>query len=316
MGIISHKDVFTHKFITAIIKDSSGRGHIRHIKHVIGDHWVTDIDKQTYVFKIDDSRIITYKETAARSCRILFYSTKHYMPLSPEDNKQLEETLRSNGLPRMNTTMFGAFKLLSQKEKKKQGEKFENHDIVKLVNEVESNAGKQFTVQVQNLKQYFENLAVYKIITPVREVTEFIEDDLLATDAKYIGDIYNAMQRTDFKHSKISNAKIDAKKNYIMIFALIGIVGAVAAMGYMLIANGGLTSLLPQLGPSPSTQQAITGQPPPPGTKMTDAQVFQKYPDPGSLQKAVNSGEIQMSQLSPKMQDMVKSYHAPVPKAQ
>ena len=83
MGIISHKDVFTHKFITAIIKDSSGRGHIRHIKHVIGsDYWVTNIDRQTYVFKIEDSRIITYKETAARSCRILFYSTKHYMPLS------------------------------------------------------------------------------------------------------------------------------------------------------------------------------------------------------------------------------------------
>ena len=83
----------------------------------------------------------------------------------------------------------------------------------------------------------------------------------------------------------------------------------------MLIANGGLTSLLPQLGPSPSTQQAITGQPPPPGTKMTDAQIIAKYPNPADLQKAINSGEIQMNQLSPKIQDWVKSYHAPVPKA-
>ena len=236
------------------------------------------------------------------------------MPLSPEDNKQLEETLRLNGLPRMNTSMFGAFKLLSQKEKKNKGEQFEDHDVEKLVSEVAANAGKQFTMQVQNLKQYFENLAVYKIITPVREVTEFIEDDLLATDPKYIGDIYNAIQRTDFNHKKISNEKIDAKKNYILIFALIGIVAGIAAMGYMLVANGGLTNLLPQLGPSPQNQQAITGQAPPPGTKMTDAQIMQKYPNPADLQKAINTGEIQMNQLSPKVQDMVKSYHAPVQK--
>ena len=234
------------------------------------------------------------------------------MPLSPDDTKRLEDTLRQNGLPRMNTTMFAAFKLLSQKEKKKQGEQFENHDVVKLVNEVEANAGKQFTMQVQNLKQYFENLAIYKIITPVREITEFIEDDLLATDPKYIGDIYEAIQRTDFSHKKISNEKIDAKKNYILIFALIGIVCGVAAMGYMLISNGALTNLLPQLGPSIQNQQANSNTPPPPGTKIPDAQVMARYPTPDALQKAINSGEIQMNQLSPKVQDWIKSYHPPI----
>ena len=302
MGIISHRDLFTAKYITAEIRDSSGRLHIRHIKHTIGDYWVTDIDGKTYVFKINDARINTYKETAAKSARTLWYSTKHYLPISPEDNKALEETLRINNLPRMNLMMFGSFKLLSQKEKREKGDQFREHNITEMFQEIASH-GQKYAVQMENLKQYFDNMAVYKIVTPVREVTEFIEDDMIATDPKYLGDIYNAIQRTDFEHKKVTNVKVDAKKNWILIIGIIAIVGALGGFGFYFISNGGLSNILPNFGP------ATTGTAG--GGKLTDAQVFSQYPTPKALNDAIQSGQLSMDQLSPNMQKMAKSYKPP-----
>jgi flagellar basal body-associated protein FliL len=315
LGIISHKDVFTSKYITAIIRDSSGRGHIRHIKHCIGDYWVTDIDSMTYIFKVDDSRIITYKETAAKSCRILFYSTKHYLPISAEKIKLIEDTLRMNSLPRINITMFGTFKLMSQKEKQNKTKPFENHSIPKMVKTI-TESDKKFTMQAQNLQQFFENMAIYEIVTPVREITEFIEDDLLATDPKYLGDIYNSIQRTDFQHKKINNAKVDAKKPWVMIIALVAIIAAVGFMGFFLISNGGLNGILPSFPTTQFSNPSTANAPATPGQKIPDSVIFQKYPNPADLQKAIQSGEITMNQLSPKVQDMVKSYKTPQPVTQ
>lgn len=293
------------------MKDSSGRGHIRHIKHTIGDYWVTDLDGQTFVFKIDDSRIITYKETAAKSIRILFYSTKHYLPISPEKTKQIEDVLRINNLPRMNITMYGSFKLFSHAEKKNSGKPFEAHNIAEMVDKITKSSDK-FQVQAQNLKQYFDNMAIYEIVTPVREITEFIEDDLIATDPKFLGDIYNAIQRTDFQHKKVNNTKVDAKKPWMLIIALVAIVGALGFMGYYLISNGNLNGILPSFpNPQLSNPAFSSSSTIPPGTKLTDAQVFQKYPNPADLQKAIQNGDIQMNQLSPKVQAMVKSYKQP-----
>lgn len=235
------------------------------------------------------------------------------MPISPGDIKQLEEILRVNNLPRMNLMMFGSFKLLAQREKqKKEDGRFDEHNIQEVFSAVSKGAGQKYQVQAQNLKQYFDNMAIEKIITPVKEITEFVEDDLIGTDPKYLGDIYNAIQRTDFEHKKVTNAKIDAKKNYIVIFALIGIVAALGIMGFMLVSNGGLNGILPQLPglPNPATS-SNPGAAPPPNQKMTDAQVFAKYSSPDALYKAIQNGDVQMNQLSPKVQAMVKSYKPP-----
>jgi len=308
LGIISHRDVFSPKYITAIIKDSSGRGHFRPIKHTIGDYFVTDIDKQVYCFKIEDSRMITYKETAARSIRILFYSTKHYLPISPENNKQIEDVLDVNNLPRMNMMMFGAFKLLSQREKQAK-ETFESHDLKAIVDTISSN-GQKYQLQAKNLETYFDNMAIKQIITPVKEITEFIEDDLIATDPKFLGDIYNATQRTDFEHKKVTNAGPSPKKNWVMIMALVAIVGAVAFLGFYLISNGNggnpLSGILPSLpGNTPTTST--------PNGKLTDQQVFAQYPTPEKLHDALAKGDVQMNQLSPNMQKMANSYKPPIP---
>jgi len=307
MGILKHADVFTHKYITAIIKDSSGRGHIRHIKHTLGDYWVTEIERQLYCFRIDDSRIITYKETAARSCRILEYSTKHYMPISPEHNKQLENILAENGMPRMNMTMFGAFKVLSQKEKLQKGVPFQAHQLSEVVTIVASN-GKQYQEQADNLKQYFENLGVKEVVSPVREITEFIEDDLIATDPKFLGDVVTTCLNLDKEHKKVTNTKVDAKKPWLIIVALIMIVGAVGFMGFYFISqggSGGLGGLLPQITPTNQQHTAASDG------KLTDKEVFDKYPTPESLYKAIQNGDVKMEQLTPNVQKLVKNYKPP-----
>ena len=308
MGVISHRDVFSPKWITAIIKDSSGRGHFVPIKHTIGDYFVTDIDKQVYCFKIEDSRMITYKETAARSIRLLFYSTKHYLPISPENNKRIEDVLDTNNLPRVNMMMFGAFKLLSQREKQAK-ETFESHDLKAIVETISSN-GQKYQLQAKNLETYFENMAVKQIITPVKEITEFIEDDLVATDPKFLGDIYNSIQRTDFEHKKVTNRTENAKKPWMIIIALVAIVCAIAFMGFYLLSsgNGGnpLSGILPSLpGNAPTTET--------PNGKLTDQQVFAKYPTPEKLHEAIVKGDVTMNQLSPNMQKMANSYKPPIP---
>lgn len=307
MGILKHADVFTHKYITAIVKDSSGRGHIRHIKHTLGDYWLTEIERQMYCFKIEDSRIITYKETAARSCRILEYSTKHYKPISPENNKELEDVLRENSLPRMNMMMFGAFKMLSQKEKEKKGEPFAIHQLPQLI-EVLAKGGERYQAQSTNLKTYFDNLAISQIVTPVKEITEFIEDDLIATDPKFLGDVVSTCLQLDKEHKKVTNAKVDAKKPWLLIAALCVIVGGIAFMGFYMInqgGTGGLGNLFPQI--VPNNQQQGAG-----GTgKLSDQEVFAKYPTPEALNGAIAKGDIKMEQLSPNVQKLVKNYKPP-----
>ena len=307
MGVISHRDVFSPKYITAIIRDSSGRGHFVPIKHTIGDYFVTDIDKQVYCFKIEDSRIITYKETAARSIRILFYSTKHYKPMSPDHTKKLEDLLETNGLPRVNMTMFGVFKILSQREK--QAKAFQSHNVQEIVTAI-SNGGKNYSSQAQNIETYFKNIAVEQVITPVKDTTEFLEDDFVGTDPKYLGDIYNAIQRTDFVAKKVTNVKTDAKKPWMIIIALVAIVGAIGFMGFYLISNGNggnpLSGILPSLpGNAPTTET--------PNGKLTDQQVFAKYPTPEKLHDAIVKGDVTMNQLSPSMQKMANSYKPAIP---
>jgi len=274
----------------------------------MGDYWTTDIEKQLYVFKIEDSRIITYKETAARSCRILFYSTKHYLPISPENNKELEDILNQNGLPRMNMMMFGAFKLLSQKEKEKKAEPFQIHELPQIIQTIER-GGQQYQIQAKNLENYFNNLSVSQIITPVKEITEFIEDDLVATDPKYLGDVVSTVVQLDKEHKKVTNTKVDAKKPWLIIALLCLIVGAVGFGGFYLLSqggSGGLGNLFPQIIPNNQPQTTPTGS-----AKLTDQQVFAKYPTPEALNTALQSGEIKMDQLSPSVQKLAKNYHKP-----
>lgn len=229
----------------------------------------------------------------------------------------------------MNMTMFGAFKILSQREKKatagivqnKDGttsiqefKGFEAHLLKNLVDDI-TDKPEQYQNQMKNLKTYFDNMAVYQILTPVKDVTEFIEDDLIATDPKFLGDVVRSCMLLDKEQKKVLNTKIDAKKNYLVIAALMLIIGAVAFMGVYLISNGGggnpFSSIFPQFNSGQTTATGSGG-----GTNLgcnpiSDTTIFSDYPLPQDLAKAVAKGDIKLCQLSPSVQKLVKG--TPIP---
>src|SRR5690242_9383808 len=135
MGILSGRDSLSAKFTTAIITDSSNRMYYVPIKHVLGDFFLAEIEGQLYCFQIVSSREKTFRGKGQRSYKVLWYDTNHMMPISPENNKELEIVLRENALPKVDNMLLATFKHLGNREKHDQ-RKFETHDLKKLFDEV------------------------------------------------------------------------------------------------------------------------------------------------------------------------------------
>ena len=119
MGILSGKDIFKSKFITAQIIDSSNRVYFIPIKHTIGDYFLASINSELYVFKLDGSKHLTYRHTLTRSFQVVIYSTDNFKPLSVDTNK-LKEILDVHNFHKVDRSLLKLFKLLSIKEKNKE----------------------------------------------------------------------------------------------------------------------------------------------------------------------------------------------------
>ena len=298
MGVLHGRDLFSTKWITAIITDASSRMHIVPIKHTLGDYFITDIDESTYVFKIDGTRLIQYRETLTKSFSILQYTTKHYLPYSG-DVKELEMVLQKNNLPKVDGMLAKIFRVLSAKEKKP----FIPHNLRDLAATIQdyergskSNAPaqvqEQYSKEAMNMLRYLERLSSDEIITPIKHISELIQGDLIATDPKFLGSVVSSYQRTDLEHKKVSNTPITAKHGwmkFLLIFMGIGLVGFVGFYLYDsgMLENLGMDSMMPSFG------------------GMSDAELMQRYPDGASLKAAVDSGEVDYNSLSPTAQKIV-----------
>jgi len=260
------------------------------IKNVIGDYFLTDIEKQLYCFKIEGSRIKTYRHKGVRSFRVLHYDTTHYKPVSGSDYKELELMLQKNGLPRMNMMMFGMLKTLGKKEK----EEFEPHDLVNFVSELSQHED-QHQELVLNVRNYLGHLAIEKIITPVRRLTEFIEDDLIATDPKFLGTIVSTYQRVDFEHKKVTNTPTTGKFAWLKLILIISIIGLGIGLAYWAYASGIFSNIaIPGLDQGSTTQDLLN-----------------KYPTPEALKAAVDRGEIRYDSLPNEIKDMINTVKLP-----
>jgi len=297
MGVLHGRDLFSPKWITAIISDSSNRVHFVPIKHVLGDYFLTELDRQMYAFKIDGRRILQYREGGVRTVRILQYDIKHYLPLS-SDSKELEIVLEANQLPKVDSMLAGIFKILGKKEK----EPFTPHKLTDLVAQIsEYNQSSKvgaitpfednpYSKAALNMINYLDHLDVDQIVTPLRGVSEFINEDLVSTDPGFMGTVVAAYQRTDLEHKKVTNTPITSKQawlKFMLIFMGIGLVGFVGYFAYengWLDSMGGFTDVAGGIG------------------KMSDSELITKYPDSASLKAAVDSGEISYDQLSPAAQ--------------
>ena len=254
MGVLHGRDLLSSKWITAVISDASNRVHFIPIKHTIGDYFVCDIDDETYAFRIDGSRILQWRESMVKTFRIIQYDVSHYMPLTAKV-KELEMILQANHLPKVDGMLAGIFKILGSKEKKD----FEPHkltDLVARISEYENKSklsgiqpDQNFSTQAMNMINYLDHLNVEEIVTPLKKVSEFIQDDLIATDPKFLGTVVSSYQRTDMEHKKVTNTPIKAKQGwmkFMLIFMGIGLVGFVGWYVYDSgMLDGGFGGLMP-----------------------------------------------------------------------
>ena len=298
MGVLHGRDLFSTKWITAIITDASSRMHIVPIKHTLGDYFITDIDESTYVFKIDGSRTVQYRQTLTKSFSVLQYTTQHYLPYSGSV-KELEMVLQKNSLPKADSMLAKIFRVLAAKEKKQ----FIPHNLRDLAATIQdfergsktnapAQVHEQYSKEAMNMLRYLERLSNDEIITPIKHISELIQDDLIATDPKFLGSVVSSYQRTDLEHKKVTNTPITAKQGwmkFLLIFMGIGLVGFIGFYLYDsgMLENLGMDTMMPSFG------------------GMSDAELMERYPDGNSLKAAVDSGELDYNSLSPTAQKIV-----------
>lgn len=291
MGLLHGRDLLSSKWITAIIIDASNRGHFIPIKHTLGNYFVADINKDTYVFNLEGSRIITWAESLAKTFRFVVFFTEHYKPVSGSIN-EIEMVVQKNDLPRINLMLLSIFKVLGATEKKP----FKPHNLVELVKSVSdyekssrivkvvAKNENQYIQQKKNIVNYLDNLNVEQIVTPVKRITEFIEDDLKVTDPKFLGTILSTYQQTDFENKRVTNVPIKAKQGWMKMFLILAVIGMGIAIGWFIYDGGYLDDIGSGFGASFGA--------------ISDQELQARYPQCHLLVSAVDSGAVKLDQIS------------------
>ena len=303
MGVLHGRDLLSPKWITAIISDASHRVHFVPIKHVIGDYFITDIDGDVYAFKIDGRRILQYRESMVKTFRILQYDITHHLPLS-SDSKELEIILELNKLPKVDGMLANIFKILGSKER----DNFVSHKLSELIDKIQgyekvqaqTELNERYSKEAMNMINYLDHLDVREIVTPLKKVSEFIQEDLIATDPKFMGTVVSSYQRTDMEHKKVTNTPIASKQAWIKFVAIFMAIGMVGAIGYIVYDGGHLDSMMGGMS-MPSLGQ------------ISDDVIMKQYPDAESLRVAVDSGEVDYDKLSSVAQSIVDEHRESYP---
>lgn len=305
MGILSGRDLLTSKYITAEISDSEDRLHYVPIKQTFGDYFLVDIGGKIFAFTLRNARMLVHRVAGAKSFKVIQYDTSNFSSLRPE-TKGLEHVLKKNSLPKVNMMLFHILKLLGRKEKEQQ---FEVHQIKDLVEEL-SEQEDRYPEEVKNIKTFLEGLELEEIVTPVKKITDFIEEDLIATSPSFLGELVPRLQRLDTDHKKISNVPTGPKVAW-MKFMLIALI---AVMIIFVISYGyeeGWFKTFTDLGKS--FEDVKFSIPAPGDFSAPTAKNDKYYQDnftPQSLRDAIERGEINEDSLPPATKEMVKSIKA------
>lgn len=306
MGVLSGKDLLSGKYITALITDSANRIHFVPIKVTIGDYFIAEIDTEIYVFSLKDARHLTHRKTLAKSFEVIQYDTSHYKSIRPEI-KELEIMLKKNNLPKMNRLQLSVLTQLGKREKKD----FEEHNIEKIIEAFEKSHSQNIEL-TQPIIEYLEGLDIDKIVTPVRKITDFITEDLVALPPSFLGQIIPRYQRLDMEHKKITNTPLKDKGGF-MKMVLVLVLGIAIVGGVYIAYDKGVFDGISDFTDNISTiGEGFEGLPSPTqgiqtktSVDYSDATIQAKYPEPQQLVNAINSGEVDYNKLSSTMKSYV-----------
>ena len=278
--------------------------HFVPIKRVLGDYFLTEINKQIYCFKIDGSRIMFYQETAVKSFRVLLYSINHFCAISPEKTRELEAILEKNTLPNVDRTLLNIFKFYGKQEKRDTRD-FKPHNLSELFTEAEKTK-ENFPTETNDFVVYLKELKKDEIITPVKNISEFLDSELILPDPRFFGTVISQNQRVEVERKLVANKPIGPKHAWLKM-ALIGMIIAMAvgglAYGY---SQGWFNNVIPNIGSfggGTSTTGAPTG-------KIDQATLLKEYPTPDSMVTAIKGGMLSCGNLTPDIVKMVNNFKA------
>jgi len=188
------------------------------------------------------------------------------------------------------------------------------HNINDLVKIFEGEDG-EFPEQVKEIKAYLKSLDVKQIVTPLRPITDFITNDLIATKPSFQGEVVARYQRLDGSLRNITNVPVKPPSNvlkYLIVFLVVGI--GIAGV-FALSESGALKDLYAFTDNLSTIQEGFKGLPAPGaiqrsssgGVDYTDEAIMSKYAGCDTLQPAINSGEIDYNKLSTNMKSLVDS---------
>ena len=146
--------------------------------------------------------------------------------------------------------------------------------------------------------KYLENLDITQIVTPLRKLSEFLEQDLVESDPHFFGTVTNAFKAVETENKYMTNVPVTAKKSYIKLFVIIGLCFMVMGVGVFVLQSGMLNNLVPQIG---------GGNP----QVHTAAAVYQNYPTPEALKAAITRGDVNYNELPPDIKHMVDQVKTP-----
>jgi hypothetical protein len=318
MGILNEKDIYSPKWVTAMITDSKNELHFVPIKHEIGDYFIAEIDNKNFVFSLKNARILNYRKTLARSFRVIQYDTCHYTSVS-DKNKEIEKILLKNGLPKIDRTLHNALRIFGRREKQMQkSDEFKPQKIQDIIALIVEEGGEQYKQQIKELQEYLTELDIDEICTPVQKVTDYLTDNFIATTPSFLGEAVPYFQRMDEEHKKISNTEIKGTRNlakYMLIIMAVVIVVAVVFIGYDQGWFDGIIGFTDNIG---TIGEGFSGIPTPgiPAgvgqgkADYSDASLQARY-TPESLKIAIDNGELEYDKLSPFMQGLVDNVEVP-----
>lgn len=263
------------------------------IKNVIGDYFIVEnLNNQTYVFKLDGSRVKTTKQKAAFPFQTVDYDTSHYLPING-DTKLAELIQQINSLPRYNNKLLGLLKIMAKTEKRE----FTEHELPALTKELADSPDK-YKKEIAEMIKYFKSLEITKVVTPLAPLCKFLEDDLKTTDPRYGGAIFDKAVEVDKENKKMTNTPKTAKKSLFMLIAIpiiLILIGVVVYQAY-------------QLGVFDNIGSGIGGAF---GGTTADQQIMSKYPSGEALKAAVDAGEVDYNSLPPGAKAMVDNIKPP-----
>jgi hypothetical protein len=217
--------------------------------------------------------------------------------------------LVKNNLPKVDMMLFSVFKILGKREKN-EFKKTKISDLKEWISQrteevtakgKDENEVSEFVKQAQSIVNYLEGLDLTEIVTPLKKVSEFIEDDLISPDPKFFGTVISGVMEADMENRKVTNAPIKSKTAWLKIVAVALLIAVIGMVVYMAYENGAFDSLA-GLGAIGEIDFNLGG-----GGAVSGSDIVAKYPTPEAMKCAIERGDLKLASVPAEFKGLVNS---------